>query len=271
MEKKRLDCLIFERGFAESREKAKLAVAEGLAYVNGQKKGKPGALVPSDAEIEVRGEALPYVSRGGLKLEKALSEFSISLSGKTALDIGASTGGFTDCMLQNGARRVYAVDVGSGQLAEKLRADPRIVSMEHVNIRFFQPEQLPEPVDFFSADVSFISLKLVLPAARRFLRETGSAVCLVKPQFEAGYGRVGKKGVVRDKGVHLEVLRSLASFSLENGFSLLGLTYSPVRGQEGNIEYLMNLQKSNHPVCSVMDIEKVVAQAHQNLKGGERT
>ncbi|HAH78923.1 MAG TPA: TlyA family rRNA (cytidine-2'-O)-methyltransferase [Ruminococcaceae bacterium] len=269
MKKKRLDCLIAERGLAESREKAKIAVMMGDAYVDGQKQDKPGTMLPETVKIELRGEKLRYVSRGGLKLEKALARFPVDLKGKTALDIGASTGGFTDCMLQNGAKKVYAVDVGYGQLAWKLRTDPRVVCLERTNVRYLTREQVPEPVDFFSADVAFISLKLVLPVARRFLAENGCAVCLIKPQFEAGREKVGKKGVVRDPQVHVEVVRDIVGFCLQNGFSVCGLTYSPVKGPQGNIEYLVFLQKSNDPVCTAPAAEEVVRNSHRDLNGGE--
>ncbi len=267
--KQRLDSLIFERGLSESREKAKITVMMGLVYVDGQKQDKPGTMLSDTVKIEVRGEALPYVSRGGLKLAKAVSAFAIDLAGKTAMDIGASTGGFTDCMLQNGARRVYAIDVGYGQLAWKLRSDPRVVNLERTNVRYLRPEQVPEPIDFFSVDVAFISLKLVLPVARAFLAEGGLGVCLIKPQFEAGREKVGKKGVVRDVGVHVDVVRELTGFALENGFSLLGLTYSPVKGPEGNIEYLMFVQKSDAPVSCSPDIDLLVKESHRMLNGGD--
>ncbi len=269
MEKKRLDCLIYERGLAESREKAKIAVMMGNVYVDGQKQDKAGTMLPQNAGIEVRGETLKYVSRGGLKLEKALQVFPIDLNGRTAMDIGASTGGFTDCMLQNGAKKVYAVDVGYGQLAWKLRTDPRVVCLERTNVRYLKHEQVPEPVDFFSVDVAFISLKLVLPVARNFLRDGGKAVCLIKPQFEAGREKVGKKGVVRDKAVHAQVIGSIAGFAVENGFSVLGLTFSPVKGPEGNIEYLLFLQKSDEPERTVPDIENLVEESHRVLNKGE--
>lgn len=267
--KQRLDSLIFERGLSESREKAKIAVMMGLVYVDGQKQDKPGTMLSDTVKIEVRGEALPYVSRGGLKLAKAVSAFAVDLAGKTAMDIGASTGGFTDCMLQNGARRVYAIDVGYGQLAWKLRSDPRVVNLERTNVRYLRPEQVPEPIDFFSVDVAFISLKLVLPVVRTFLAEDGLGVCLIKPQFEAGREKVGKKGVVRDVGVHADVVRELTGFALENGFSLLGLTYSPVKGPEGNIEYLMFVQKSDAPVSCSPDIDLLVKESHRVLNGGD--
>lgn len=268
-EKKRLDCLLFERGLAESREKAKIAIMMGNVYVDNQKSDKPGTVLPVSAEIEVRGETLRYVSRGGLKLEKAMAVFPIALQGKIAMDIGASTGGFTDCMLQNGAKKVYAVDVGYGQLAWKLRTDPRVVNLERTNVRYLTAEQVPDPVEFFSVDVAFISLRLVLPVARNFLAEGGQAVCLIKPQFEAGRGKVGKKGVVRDQSVHVEVVRDIKDFVLEHGFSVLGLTFSPVKGPEGNIEYLIFLEKSEHPVCTAMDIPKLVEESHNQLNGGE--
>lgn len=271
MEKKRLDCLIYERGLAESREKAKIAVMIGNAYVNGQKQDKPGTMLPIDVKIELRGETLKYVSRGGLKLEKAMQEFPITLNGKTVMDIGASTGGFTDCMLQNGAARVYAVDVGYGQLAWKLRTDPRVVNLERTNVRYLTPEQVPEQLDFFSVDVAFISLKLVLPAARPFLKDNGEAVCLIKPQFEAGREKVGKKGVVRDPAVHEEVIRTTVDFVLHNGFSVLGLTFSPVKGPEGNIEYLLYLRKSEEPAGTMPDIHELVENSHRVLNGGGKS
>lgn len=266
-EKVRLDSLVYTRGFAQSRERAKAIIMAGDVYVNNQKSDKPGMLVPADAQLEVRG-GLRYVSRGGLKLEKAMACFSISLTGKTAMDIGASTGGFTDCMLQNGAARVYAIDVGYGQLAWKLRTDARVVNLERTNVRYLTEEQVPEQVDFFSVDVAFISLKLVLPVAWRFLKDGGQAVCLVKPQFEAGRGKVGKKGVVRDPAVHREVLEEITQFVLANGFSILGLTYSPVRGPEGNIEYLLYLEKAVHPESVPFSVEAVVAESHAALDGG---
>ncbi len=267
--KKRLDSLIFERGLSESREKARISVMMGLVYVDGQKQDKPGTMLSDGVKIEVRGEAIPYVSRGGLKLEKAISSFAVDLRGKVAMDIGASTGGFTDCMLQNGARRVYAIDVGYGQLAWKFRSDPRVVNLERTNVRYLKPEQVPEPVEFFSVDVAFISLKLVLPVARGFLAEGAHGVCLIKPQFEAGREKVGKKGVVRDVNVHADVVRDLTGFALSTGFSLLGLTFSPVKGPEGNIEYLMYLQKSDAPVSCSPDIGSLVKESHHVLNGGD--
>lgn len=268
-EKKRLDCLIFERGLAESREKAKIMIMMGNVYVDNQKSDKPGTMLPGNAKIEVRGETLRYVSRGGLKLEKAMASFPIQLQDKITMDIGASTGGFTDCMLQNGATKVYSIDVGYGQLAWKLRTDPRVVNLERTNVRYLTAEQVPDRIDFFSVDVSFISLCLVLPVARNFLAAHGQAVCLIKPQFEAGRGKVGKKGVVRDKAVHIEVIQKIRDFVLEHGFSVLGLTFSPVKGPEGNIEYLIFLEKSEQPVCAELDVPALVEESHNQLNGGE--
>ena len=269
IEKKRLDSLIFELGLAESREKARAMIMMGNVYVDHQKSDKPGTMLPVTAKIEIRGE-MPYVSRGGLKLEKAIASFPIFLSGKVCMDIGASTGGFTDCMLQNGAAKVYAVDVGYGQLAWKLRTDGRVVNLERTNVRYLTKEQVPEPVDFFSVDVSFISLCLVLPVAREFMGENAQSVCLIKPQFEAGRGKVGKKGVVRDRAVHEEVIEKICDFVLSHGFSVLGLTFSPVKGPEGNIEYLIYLQKSEHPVQNAgVSIRSLVESSHRELNGGE--
>lgn len=266
-EKKRLDCLLFEQGLAQSREKARAMIMAGNVYVDNQKSDKPGTMLPLTAKIEVRGAALPYVSRGGLKLEKAMEQFSISLENKVCMDIGASTGGFTDCMLQNGAQRVYSVDVGYGQLAWSLRTDPRVVNLERTNARYLTREQVPEEIGFFSVDVSFISLTLILPAVRPLLAEHGQAVCLIKPQFEAGREKVGKKGVVRDKAVHEEVIEKIRSFALENGFSVLGLTFSPVKGPEGNIEYLIYLERSEAPSQGeqVLSAQQVVEESHRAL------
>lgn len=245
--KTRLDLAVFERGHTESREKAKALIMAGAVYVNGQKQLKAGTNVTEDDVIEVRGEKMPYVSRGGFKLEKAMNEFGLTLEGKVCMDIGASTGGFTDCMLQNGAVKVYSIDVGYGQLAWKLRTDERVVNLERTNFRYVTEEQVPEPVDFASVYVSFISLRIILPVLRERLRDGGQAVCLIKPQFEAGRENVGKKGVVRDKSVHRDVIETITTFALENGFSLLGLTFSPIKGPEGNIEYLMFLEKAEAP------------------------
>ena len=245
-EKKRIDVLMTERGLAESREKAKAIIMSGIVYVNGQKEDKAGTAFPDDltTRIEVRGASLRYVSRGGLKLEKAMKEFPIDLQGKICMDIGASTGGFTDCMLQNGAKKVFAVDVGHGQLAWKLRNDERVVCMEKMNIRYIAPEDIGgEKLDFASVDVSFISLSKVLPPVWPLLKEGAEMVCLIKPQFEAGREEVGKKGVVRDRKVHEEVILRTADFVKETGFVIRGLTYSPIRGPEGNIEYLIWIRR----------------------------
>lgn len=265
--KKRLDILVTEQGLAESREKAKVLIMAGQVYVDNQKADKPGDTFPEDAQVEVRGKGLQYVSRGGLKLEKAMKEFDLTLDGKICMDIGASTGGFTDCMLQNGASKVYSVDVGYGQLAWSLRTDPRVVNLERTNARYLAREQIPEEIGFFSVDVSFISLTIILPAVRPLLAEGGQAVCLIKPQFEAGREKVGKKGVVRDKAVHQEVIEKIRTFALENGFSVLGLTFSPVKGPEGNIEYLIFLKRSDAPVQvpGVLSAEQVVEDSHQAL------
>ncbi len=264
--KKRIDVLLFERGLAPSREKARTLIMAGRVYVNNQKFDKPGDTVSDDAEIEVRGSMLKYVSRGGLKLEKAMQLFPIDLNGKICMDIGASTGGFTDCMLQNGAQRVYSVDVGYGQLAWQLRQDPRVVNLERTNARYLTREQVPEEIDFFSVDVSFISLRIILPAVRPLLRDGGQAVCLIKPQFEAGREKVGKKGVVRDRAVHEEVVETICRFALENGYSVLGLTFSPVKGPEGNIEYLVYLEKSDAPVHTAdCTPHSVVEESHAAL------
>lgn len=244
MAKKRLDVMMVERGLAESREKAKAIIMSGIVYVDNEKEDKAGSTFAEEVQIEVRGKTLAYVSRGGLKLEKAMQVFPIKLDGKVCMDVGASTGGFTDCMLQNGAVKVYSVDVGHGQLAWKLRQDERVVCMEKTNIRYVKPEDIEELVSFASVDVSFISLSKVLPPLRELLTEEGEVVCLIKPQFEAGREKVGKKGVVRDRKVHEEVIRDVLGFADANGFEVLGLDYSPVKGPEGNIEYLMHIRKT---------------------------
>lgn len=236
--KKRLDVLLVEKGLIESRQKAQALIMAGQVYVKGQKVDKAGAPTDPEAPIEVRGDGLRYVSRGGYKLEKAMNTWPISLEGKVCADIGASTGGFTDCMLQNGASKVYAVDVGYGQFAWKLRQDPRVVCLERTNARYLTTGQIPDLLDFFSVDVSFISLSLILPPLRPLMSQNGQGVCLIKPQFEAGKDKVGKKGVVRDKKVHLEVLEHFLDHAGQAGFAVKGLTYSPIRGPEGNIEYL---------------------------------
>ncbi len=242
--KERLDVLMVNQGLAQSREKAKAMIMAGSVYVNGQKEDKAGtAFDPFKADIQVKGHTLPYVSRGGLKLEKAVKEFDLSLEGMTCMDVGASTGGFTDCMLQNGAVKVYAVDVGRGQLDWKLRQDERVVCMEKTNIRYVEPDMIGDVLDFVSIDVSFISLTKVLGPVKGLLKEDGRIVCLIKPQFEAGKEKVGKKGVVRDKKVHQEVIRSVMDYAVSIGLQLLDLSYSPIKGPEGNIEYLLYLQK----------------------------
>lgn len=255
--KKRLDVELVDRGLVQSRERAKVVIMEGLVYVNGQKSDKAGTPVKEDDRIEVRGETLRYVSRGGKKLEKAMQVFPVVLEGCTCMDIGASTGGFTDCMLQNGAVKVYAVDVGYGQLAWSLRTDERVVNLERTNIRYITEEQVPQPVDFISVDVSFISLTLVLPVAHRLLKDGAQMVCLVKPQFEAGKDKVGKKGVVRDPQIHREVIRKVIDCAAELGFWVRGLDFSPIKGPEGNIEYLLFLQK---PQQEALPPEETVAE-----------
>lgn len=264
--KKRLDVLVYEKGLAPSREKAKAIIMAGQVYADNQKADKCGTVYDETVNIEVRGNAMPYVSRGGYKLEKAMESFKLDLNGKITMDIGASTGGFTDCMLQNGAKKVYAVDVGYGQLAWKLRTDERVVNLERTNMRKVTREQVPDPIDFFSVDVSFISLRLILPVARELMADNAQAVCLIKPQFEAGREKVGKKGVVRDPMVHEEVVEGILKFCLDNGFDVLGLDYSPIKGPEGNIEYLIYLQKSEDPKSAV-DItpQELVARSHAQL------
>ena len=263
--KMRLDVLLVERGLLDSRQKAQANIMAGLVFVNGQRVDKPGTAVAEDAPVEVRGHALPYVSRGGLKLEKAMRTFPITLAGRTCADIGASTGGFTDCMLQNGAAKVYAVDVGYGQLDWKLRSDPRVVCLERTNARYLDRQQIPDELDFASIDVSFISLKLIFPALYGLLRQGGEIACLIKPQFEAGREKVGKKGVVRDPVVHKEVLEHYLEHAREAGFGVLGLTYSPIRGPEGNIEYLGFLQKGAETTAA-FDLDALVEESHQTLK-----
>ena len=262
--KDRLDVLLVKRGLAESREKAKAVIMSGIVYVDGQKEDKAGQTFADTANIEVRGSTLKYVSRGGLKLEKAMECFDVSVKDKVCMDIGASSGGFTDCMLQNGAKKVYAVDVGHGQLAWKLRNDTRVVVMEKTNIRYVKPEDIGESIDFASIDVSFISLSKVLPAAYNLLGERGEIVALIKPQFEAGREKVGKKGVVREKSTHIEVIQNCFAYAKENGFFVRELEFSPVKGPEGNIEYLYHLVKSGD-IDSDIDIEAVVNTAHERL------
>ncbi|SBW03429.1 putative rRNA methyltransferase YqxC [uncultured Eubacteriales bacterium] len=266
MAKKRLDILLCERGLAESRPRAQAVIMAGQVYVGGQKADKAGAPTNEAAEIEVRGKTLAFVSRGGLKLEKAMQTFPINLKDAVCADIGASTGGFTDCMLQSGAKKVYAVDVGYGQLAWSLRSDPRVVCMERTNARYLTSEQIPEALDFASIDVSFISLKLILPAVHGLLKKTGKVACLVKPQFEAGREKVGKKGVVRDSAVHLEVLEQFLGHASEAGFTVKGITFSPIRGPEGNIEYLGYLAAdAGGPYGG--DLAALVRASHETLEG----
>ena len=262
--KKRLDVLLTEQGFAESREKAKTIIMSGIVYVNNQKEDKAGAMFPEDCSIEVRGQTLRYVSRGGLKLEKAMKSFPLELAGAVCMDVGASTGGFTDCMLQNGASKVYAVDVGHGQLAWKLRNDERVVCMEKTNIRYVTPEDIGEAVDFVSIDVSFISLTMVLGPVRAILKPEGHVTALIKPQFEAGREKVGKKGVVREKSTHEEVIEKVMLYDRSIGFSVLGLDYSPIRGPEGNIEYLVYLGNTGDEFDTAA-IRATVDRAHEEL------
>ena len=265
--KERLDVLLVQRALAPSREKAKAMIMEGIVFVEGQREDKAGASFDTMAAIEVRGSTLKYVSRGGLKLEKAMQQFQISLTDKICMDIGASTGGFTDCMLQNGAAKVYAVDVGYGQFAWKLRQDARVVCMEKTNIRYVKPEDIGEPVDFSSIDVSFISLTKVLVPIREYLTEDGEIVALIKPQFEAGREKVGKKGVVREKSTHLEVIRMVTEYAREHGFDVLELEFSPIRGPEGNIEYLVHLKKCGEEgaLYGGVKIEETVERAFETL------
>jgi 23S rRNA (cytidine1920-2'-O)/16S rRNA (cytidine1409-2'-O)-methyltransferase len=242
-EKMRLDVAVYERGFAETREKAKAMIMAGSVYLNGQKALKGGVNIKETDVIEVRGAVNPFVSRGGLKLDKAVKSFGLDLNECICMDIGASTGGFTDCMLTNGASKVYAIDVGYGQLAWKLRCDERVVNLERTNFRYVTREQVPDEIDFASVDVSFISLKLILPVMHILLKNGGRSVCLIKPQFEAGKENIGKKGVVRDKSVHEDVVANITAFASENGFKVLGVDFSPIKGPEGNIEYLMFIEK----------------------------
>ncbi len=265
--KKRLDVLLTDLGYAETRSKAQAIIMSGLVYVDGQKADKPGISYEETVQLEVRGAVCPYVSRGGLKLEKALRDFGIAPTGYVCSDSGASTGGFTDCLLQQGASKVFAIDVGYGQLDWKIRSDPRVVVMERTNIRYVTPEQLGEPLDLSVIDVSFISLKIVLPAIKVLLKPTGQVVCLIKPQFEAGKDKVGKKGVVRDPATHREVLEQFIALAHEQGFCILGLTFSPVKGPEGNIEFLAHLTLTDAAEHCPEPAE-VVRQAHETLDKG---
>lgn len=269
--KRRIDLLLVQKGLESSRERAKALIMSGIVFSGGQRIDKPGDEIPVDADIEIRGETLPYVSRGGLKLEKALRVFDLRLGGCVCMDIGASTGGFTDCMLQNGAKKVYAIDVGYGQLAWKIRNDPRVVNLERTNFRHIDAAQIGDPIDFFSVDVSFISLTLILPVADRFLKSGGQAVCLIKPQFEAGREKVGKKGVVRDARVHAEVIGKIFCFVTECGYTVAGLDFSPIKGPEGNIEYLLQIKKtcqSTDHAVKIEDIPYIVQRSHSELDGG---
>ena len=265
--KKRLDVLLTEQGYADTRSKAQAIIMSGQVYVNGQKADKPGVSYEETVELEVRGAVCPYVSRGGLKLEKALRDFGVKPEGYVCSDSGASTGGFTDCLLQQGAKKVFAIDVGYGQLDWKIRSDPRVVVMERTNIRYVTPDQLGEPLDLSVIDVSFISLKIVLPAIKELLKPNGQVLCLIKPQLEAGKEKVGKKGVVRDKQTHKEVLDSFVQLADELKFAILGLTFSPVKGPEGNIEFLGHLTLDDVQGI-IPDTADVVEQAHAALDKG---
>lgn len=273
MKRERLDILLTKRGLSESREKAKRNIMAGLVYVDGEREDKPGAGFPEDVRIELRGNAMPYVSRGGLKLEKAIRVFSVDPAGRVCADVGASTGGFTDCMLQNGAAKVYAIDVGRGQLDWRLRKDERVVCMERTNIRYVRPEDLPSPPSLITVDVSFISLSLVLPVLKELLAPGGQLLCLIKPQFEAGREQVGRKGVVRESSVQREVIERIVRLSLSLGFFLEGLDYSPIKGPEGNIEYLCLLREGGDaPIPSEEEIreraERTVRNSHEALDRG---
>ena len=265
MKKQRLDQLVYELGYTESRERARTTIMSGLVFVNGNRVDKPGTAVSPDARIEVRGEALPFVSRGGFKLDKALKVFPVDPAGKICLDCGASTGGFTDVLLQHGAARVYAVDVGYGQLAWKLRTDERVVNLERTNLRYVTREQIPDPIDLAVMDVSFISVRLIIPALLPLLKPEADLICLIKPQFEAGREDVGKKGVVRDSEVHVRVVSEILAFAENEGLSVLGLDFSPIRGPEGNIEYICHL-KNCAGLSRTMDVRSVVSASHSELE-----
>lgn len=265
--KTRLDIAVFEQGYAPSREKAKAIIMAGQVYVNNQKQDKPGFEIKDSDDLEVRGNTLKYVSRGGLKLEKAMQVFPVNLSGKICMDVGASTGGFTDCMLMNGASKVYSIDVGYGQLAWKLRCDERVVNLERTNFRYVDEKLISDKINFASVDVSFISLKLIFPNLHKLLKPDSLAVCLIKPQFEAGRDKVGKKGVVRDPAVHIEVIENVINYALQAGFSVLGLDFSPVKGPEGNIEYLMLISPNDDPAVSEgVNAAFVVDKSHKELQ-----
>ncbi len=265
-EKIRLDNYLTTHNLAQSRQRAQALIMSGIVYVNNEKQDKPGTQISSEATVEVRGQDMPFVSRGGLKLDKAIKAFNIELNNKICMDIGASTGGFTDCMLQNGAQKVYAVDVGYGQLAWKLRCDERVVNMERTNIRAVTREQVIEELDFFSVDVSFISLKHIFPVAAQLAKENATCVCLIKPQFEAGKEKVGKKGVVREKSTHIETIQNACNFANLSGFSVLSIDFSPIRGPEGNIEFLLYAQKSSEiTAAGNEEINNVVSAAHSSF------
>lgn len=264
MKKIRLDQLVFEKGYTDSRERAKTTIMSGLVFVNGQRADKPGMQVEPECALEVRGSALPFVSRGGYKLDKALKVFPVDPQGMTCIDCGASTGGFTDVLLQHGAKKVYAVDVGYGQLAWKLRTDERVINLERTNLRYVTEELIPEKIDLAVMDVSFISIKLVIPAVVRLLKPDADYICLIKPQFEAGREEVGKKGVVRDKSVHARVIRSILDFAPTAGLSVMGLDYSPIKGPEGNIEYICHLKNGEYDTPPI-DIDAVVEASHTVL------
>ncbi|AJD91409.1 rRNA methyltransferase [Jeotgalibacillus malaysiensis] len=270
IKKQRVDILLVDQGLAETREKAKRAVMAGLVFHNETRLDKPGEKIPEDAVLTVKGKVMPYVSRGGLKLEKALKEFNIDVQGKCMIDVGSSTGGFTDCALQNGARQSYAVDVGYNQLAWKLRQDPRVIVMERTNFRYLTPEDLKEGLpDFASIDVSFISLKIILPVLKTLLKPGSDVLALVKPQFEAGRDQVGKKGIIRDKKVHLEVVNKISSFAADHGYDVLAASFSPITGGDGNIEFLFHLQTTEGDsgvIASNVKMEEVVSEAHDSLK-----
>ena len=263
--KKRLDVLLVEQGLADSREKAKAIIMSGIVYVDNNKEDKAGTTFEETSKIEVRGNTLKYVSRGGLKLEKAMNNFGVTLDGKVCMDVGASTGGFTDCMLQNGAVKVYSVDVGHGQLAWKLRNDDRVVCMEKTNIRYVTPDDIDDVIEFASIDVSFISLTKVLPAVRELMTQDGEIVCLIKPQFEAGREKVGKKGVVRELSTHVEVVEMIVDYARANGFRTLHLSYSPIKGPEGNIEYLLHITKDENRDNEEFDIKALLEESHSAL------
>lgn len=265
-EKKRLDIILTERGLAPSREKAKAIIMSGNVFIGGQKADKAGESFPGDVEIEVRGNENAYVSRGGLKLEKALVFFGADVAGKTAIDVGASTGGFSDCLLRRGVKKLYSVDVGYGQLAWEIRNDPRVVCMERTNIRYVTHEQIPDIIELAVIDVSFISLKIVLPAVRALMGDCGNVYCLIKPQFEAGRDKVGKKGVVRDPEVHAEVIENFIKNAEDAGFSVCGITFSPITGPEGNIEFLGSLSCGKNNSIDI-DIKSLIDEAHNSLKG----